>query len=83
MELNHANQIAAMQATQTALQNKIVAMEEDKGNNHRPNDRWQKGLPKGPPYQEQERPPEPMEANNWFDDLVIPYCRACDDSHET
>ena len=75
MEEVYINQLSAMH-------NKIVAMEKDKGNNHKPNDRWQKGLPKGPPYQEQERPPEPMEANNWFDDPVIPYCRACDDSHE-
>jgi len=71
-----------MQANQTSLHDKIVALERDKSNNHKPNDRWQKGIPKGPPYQEQERPPELMEANNWFDDPVIPYCRACDDSHE-
>ena len=66
----------------SVMHNKIVAMEKNKSNNHEPNDRWQKGIPKGPPYQEQERPPEPMEASNWFDDPVIPYCRACDDSHE-
>ena len=34
MELNHANQIAAMQENQTALHDKIVAMERDKSNNH-------------------------------------------------
>ena len=81
MEVNHANQIAAMQANQTAWHNKLVAMERE-SNNHNPNDRWQKDIPKGPPYPEQERPPEPMEANNWFDDSIIPYCRACDDINE-
>ena len=71
MELNHANQLAAMQANQTALHNKIAAMEGDKSNSHKPNDRWQKGIPKGPPYQEQERPPEPLKINNWFDDQIV------------
>ena len=66
----------------SAMHNKIVSMKKDKSNNHKPNDKWQKALPKGPPCQEQESPLEPMEANNWFDDLVIPYYKACDDSHE-
>lgn len=33
MEINHANQLAAMQASQIALQNKILAMEKDNPNN--------------------------------------------------
>ena len=45
MEEVYINQLSSMH-------NKIVAMEKDKGNNHKPNDRWQKGLPKGPPYQQ-------------------------------
>ena len=64
MELVYINQISAMH-------NKIVAMERDKDNNHKINDRWQKGLPKGPPYQEQEIPPEPLKMNNWFDDQIV------------
>ena len=38
MEEVYINQLSAMH-------NKIVAMEKEKGNNHKPNDRWQKGLP--------------------------------------
>ncbi len=82
MEVSHANQLATMQANQIALQNKVLAIEKDKGNNHNPVDRWQKGLPKGPPYQEPENPPKPLETNNWFNDPVVPYCRVCDDSHK-
>ena len=44
MEEVYINQLSAMH-------NKIVSMEKDKGNNHKPNDRWKKGLPKGRPYQ--------------------------------
>ena len=45
MEEVYVNQLSA-------VHNKIVSMEKEKGNNHKPNDRWQKGFPKGSPYQE-------------------------------
>ena len=60
MELNHANQLAAMQANQTALQNKVVSLERNRGNNfypNKPNDRWQNQ--RRPPPQDQ-RPPNPL-----------------------
>ena len=38
----------------STMHNKIAVIEKDKGNNHKPNDRWQKGLPKGPPYQDKK-----------------------------
>ena len=82
MEVNHATQLAAMQANQTALQNKVVSLERNRGNNfypNKPNDRWQNQ--RRPPPQDQ-RPPNPLESTNAVDHQAIPYCRPCGDFHE-
>jgi hypothetical protein len=72
MEINHANQMNAMQ-------NRLIAMERAQSSrpHHKPNDKW----PKRPPPQEQ-RPPNPFESTNLVDHQVIPYCRPCGQFHE-
>lgn len=41
MEVNHANQLATMQANQTTLQNKVITLERNKGNNfHQKQAKW-------------------------------------------
>jgi hypothetical protein len=72
MEINHANQMVAMQ-------NRLIAMERAQFNksHHKPNDKWQKI----PPPQEQ-RPPNPFESTNLVDHQVIPYCKTCGEFHE-
>jgi hypothetical protein len=67
MEINHANQLNAMQ-------NRLIAMERGQASrpHHRPNDKW----PKKPPPQDQ-RPPNPFESTNLVDHQAIPYCRPC------
>ena len=72
MEINHANQLAAMQ-------NRLINMERSQANRFhlKQNDKWQKK----PPSQE-HRLPSPLETNNMVDHQVIPYCRPCGESHE-
>jgi hypothetical protein len=72
MEINHANQI-------NALQNRLITMEREKANrsHHKPNDKW----PKRPPPHDQ-RPPNPFESTNLVDHQGIPYCRPCGEFHE-
>jgi hypothetical protein len=72
MEINHANQI-------NALQNRLITMERSQNNRQhpRPNDKW----PKRPPQHEQ-RPPNPFESTNLVDHHSIPYCRPCGEFHE-
>jgi hypothetical protein len=67
MEINHANQMNAMQ-------NRLIAMEraQSSRSHHKPNDKW----PKRPPPQDQ-RPPNPFESTNLVDHQAIPYCRPC------
>jgi hypothetical protein len=57
MEINHANQI-------NALQNRLITMERSQNNrqHHKPNDKW----PKRPPPHDQ-RPPNPFESTNLVD----------------
>jgi hypothetical protein len=72
MEINHANQMNAMQ-------NRLIAMERAQSSrpHHKPNDKW----PKRPPPQDQ-RPPNPFESTNLVDHQAIPYCRPCGQFHE-
>jgi ribonuclease HI len=72
MEINHANQI-------NALQNRLITMERSQNNRqqHKPNDKW----PKRPPQHDQ-RPPNPFESTNLVDHSSIPYCRPCGEFHE-
>jgi hypothetical protein len=72
MEINHANQI-------NALQNRLITMERAQANrsHHKPNDKW----PKRPPPHDQ-RPPNPFESTNLVDHQAIPYCRPCGEFHE-
>jgi hypothetical protein len=72
MEINHANQI-------NALQNRLITMERSQNNrqHNRPNDKW----PKRPPPHEQ-RPPNPFESTNLVYHHSIPYCRPCGEFHE-
>ena len=82
MEISHANQLAAMQANQTALQNKVVAIERNKDNNYnqnKPNGGW-KNQKRHPP--QDQRPPNPLESTNMVDHQAIPYCRPCGDFHD-
>ena len=72
MDINHANQLNAMQ-------NRLIAMERDQSSRpqHRPNDKWPKRLPP-----QDQRPPNPFESTNLVDHQVIPYCRPCRQFHE-
>jgi ribonuclease HI len=72
MEINHANQM-------NALQNRLITMEraQSSRSHHKPNDKW----PKRPPPQDQ-RPPNPFESTNLVDHQAIPYCRPCGEFHE-
>jgi hypothetical protein len=72
MEVNHANQI-------NALQNRLITMERSQNNrpHHKPNDKW----PKRPPPHDQ-RPPNPFESTNLVEHQAIPYCRPCGEFHE-
>jgi ribonuclease HI len=79
MEVNHANQMNAMQ-------NRVIAMERSQANRppHRPNDKW----PRRPPHNDQrppqhdQRPPNPFESTNLVEHQAIPYCRPCGEFHE-
>jgi hypothetical protein len=73
MELNHANQI-------NALQNRLITMERSHNSrqNNRPNDRW----PKRPPSQHEQKPPNPFEATNLVEHHSLPYCMPCGEFHE-
>jgi ribonuclease HI len=72
MEINHANQI-------NALQNRLITMERSQNNrpHHKPNDKWPK---RTSPHD--QRPPNPFESTNLVDHQAIPYCRPCDEFHE-
>jgi hypothetical protein len=72
MEVNHANQI-------NALQNRLITMERSQNNRqqHKPNDKW----PRRPPQNDQ-RPPNPFESTNLVEHRSIPYCRPCGEFHE-
>jgi lantibiotic modifying enzyme len=65
MEINHANQI-------NALQNRFITMERSQANrtHHKPNDKWPK---RTPPHD--QRPPNPFESTNLVYHQAIPYCR--------
>jgi hypothetical protein len=72
MEINHTNQI-------NALQNRLITMERSQNNRqqHKPNDKW----PRRPPQNDQ-RPPNPFETTNLVDHFPMPYCRPCGEFHE-
>jgi hypothetical protein len=72
MEINHNNQI-------NALQNRLITMERSQNNRqqHKPNDKW----PRRPPQNDQ-RPPNPFESTNLIDHHSIHYCRPCGEFHE-
>jgi hypothetical protein len=72
MEVNHTNQI-------NALQNRLITMERSQSNRqqHKPNDKW----PRRPPQNDQ-RPPNPFESTNLVDQRSIPYCRPSGEFHE-
>jgi hypothetical protein len=72
MEINHANQMNAMQ-------NRLIAMERGQASRpqHRPNDKWPKKIPS-----QYQRPPNPLESTNLVDHQAIPYCRPCGQFHE-
>jgi hypothetical protein len=72
MEVNHTNQI-------NALQNRLIIMERSQSNRqqHKPNDKW----PSRPP-QNYQRPPNPFESTNLVDQCYIAYCRPCGDFHD-
>jgi hypothetical protein len=72
MEVNHANQI-------NALQNRLITMERSQNNRkqHKSNDK----CPRRPPQNDQS-PPNPFESTNLVEHLSIPYCRPCGEFHE-
>jgi hypothetical protein len=72
MEVNHANQI-------NALQNRLITIERSQHNrsHHKPNEKW----PKRPPPHDQ-RPPNPFESTNLVKHQAISYCRPCGEFHE-
>jgi len=68
MEINHTNQM-------NAIQNRLVAMEMNQAGRfqNRGNEKWQK---RGPPNE--HRPLNPRKSTNLVDD-PIPYCRPCEE----
>ena len=72
MEINHANQM-------TAMQNRLITMERSQANKFHPkhNEKWQKK-----PSSHEQRPPNTLESANYVDHQGIPYCRPCGEIHD-
>ena len=72
MEINHVNQM-------TAMQNTLITMERLQANKFHPkhNEKWQKK-----PSSHEQRPPNTLESSNYVYHQGIPYCIPCGEFHD-